>query len=170
MDKLRKIIRDLIKEESDLQMDFGDKDKARRGLIALSKGLITGDHLKYLKSSLDDVDLDETGSKSSDGEVEIFYVFEDVEYNVDINVTGEFYFTKGSSGHWGSSIDDSQAPDPDDYEDEEVLLNDEEIILSDDDDNEYEFHVSELGPDFVKNMEEFLTNYYDAYDNELSKN
>jgi len=165
---IRKIIRDIIKEE--YQTEFGDKDKARRGLIALSKGLITGDHLKYLKGSLGDADLDETGSKSSDGEVEIFYIFEDVEYSVTLNVTGEFYFTKGSSGHWGSSIDDSQAPDPDDYEDEEVLLNDEEIILSDDDDNEFEFHVSELGPDFVKNMEEFLTNYYDAYDNELSKN
>ena len=49
MDNLRKIIRDLIKEESDLQMDFGDKDKARRGLIALSKGLIPSNEIERIK-------------------------------------------------------------------------------------------------------------------------
>jgi hypothetical protein len=160
MDKLRKIIRDLIKEESDLQMDFGDKDKARRALIALSKNQIPANDRK-VDGRLSDAYRDEDGHYDEDGDIEIEFYFEGIKFNTIINVTGSYYYKKG----WGG--DYMQPPDEDMYEDEEITINDDEITVGDDDDHEYDFNNSELGPNFQKDMESFLLNYYDASESSI---
>jgi hypothetical protein len=161
MDNLRKIIRDLIKEESDLQMDFGDKDKARRGLIALSKGLIPSNEIKRIKGNLDETDRDEDGHYDEAGEVEIEYVFEHTKYDIAIAITGSYYYKAG----WGG--DYNNPPDHDTFEDEEITVDDDDFILGDDERNEYEFHASELGPSFHKDMESFLVDYYDVSESSI---
>jgi len=161
MDNLRKIIRDLIKEESDLQMDFGDKDKARRGLIALSKGLIPSNEIKRIKGNLDETYRDEDGHYDEAGEVEIEYVFEHTKYDIVIAITGSYYYKAG----WGG--DYNNPPDHDTFEDEEITVDDDDFVLGDDERNEYEFHASELGPSFHKDMESFLVDYYDASESSI---
>lgn len=163
MDKIRKIIRDILRENEseDFQTDFGDKDKARRGLIALSKGLVPSEDIKRLKGYLGEAYRDEDGHYSEDGEVEIEYVFEGVKYDIIMAITGEYYYKQG----WGG--DYMQPPDEDTYEDEDIILNDEDFILGDEERNEYEFKLNELGSTFKKDMENFLVDYYDASDSSL---
>ena len=160
MDKLRKIIRELIKEESDLQMDFGDKDKARRALIALSKNQIPKNDRK-IDGRLGEVYRDEDGHYSEDGEIEIEFYFEGTRFNTIIEVVGSYYYKKG----WGG--DYMQPPDEDTYEDEEIELTNDDITIGDDDDHEYDFNNSELGQSFQKDMESFLVNYYDASESSI---
>ena len=161
MDKLRKIIRDLIKEESDLQMDFGDKDKARRGLIALSKGLITYNDIKKIKGDLDEAYRDEDGHYDENGEVEIEYFFEGTKYDIIIDIIGSYYYKAGWEGDYNNP------PDHDTFEDEEITVDDDDFILGDDERNEYEFHASELGPSFYQDLGSFLVNYYDASESSI---
>lgn len=160
MDKLRKIIRDLIKEESELQMDFGDKDKARRALIALSKGIIPANDTK-IDGRLSEAYRDEDSHFSEDGEVEIEFHFEGVKFNIILNITGSYYYKRG----WGG--DYMQPPDEDTYEDEEITLNDDEIIINDQEDHEYEFNITDLGPSFSRDLENYLLGYYDASDSTI---
>lgn len=161
---LRKIVRQIIKEEiesQELQSEFGDKDKARRGLIALSKDLIPDGDIKNLKGSLNPEYPEESGHYSEDGEVEITYNFEGSTYTIIMSITGDYYYKEGFGGdYW-------QPPDEGEWSDEEIHLNDDEFIVGDEEDNEYEFDIKELGPKFGIDMEKFLLGYYDASDSSL---
>lgn len=160
MDKLRKIIRDLIKEESELQMDFGDKDKARRALIALSKDIIPANDIS-ISGTLGEAPRDEDGHFSEEGEVEIEFNFEGTKFNTIIDLIGSYYYKEG----WGG--DYYNPPDSDSFEDEEIDVQNDDFIVSDNDDHEYEFNISELGPTFRKDMNSFLLDYYDASDSTI---
>ncbi|MCE2742333.1 MAG: hypothetical protein LW701_01955 [Fluviicola sp.] len=160
---LRKIVRQIIKEEAEsqeLQTDFGDKDKARRALIALSKGLIPDQEIK-VQGSLSPEYPDESGHYSEDGEVEIEYSFEGSKYLLILSITGDYYYKEGFGGdYW-------QPPDEGEWSDEDITLNDDEFSVGDQDDNEYNFNVDELGSTFKRDMEKFLLGFYDAMDSSL---
>jgi hypothetical protein len=159
---IRKVIRKIIKESDEelqgLQMDFGDPDKARRGIIALSKGIIPPSDVK-VKFLLGSQEPDESGSYTKEGEVELLYNFEGVKYDTIVSITADYYFSQArfKGDYW-------QPEDPDDYEAEGINFNDEEIIIGDDERNDYEFNVSELGPNFTRDLEEFLLDYWDPQD------
>lgn len=163
MDNLRKIIRQIIKEESEFQNDFGDKENARKALISLSKGLIPISDIITLNSNLSNNFPEESGSYSQDGEVEIIFNFEGVKYDVIFNVEGSYYYREG----WGG--DYMQPADPGEYSDEEITFNEDEIIVGDQNDNEYEFSINELGSNFRNDLEKFLVDFYNPSQAEIKK-
>ena len=158
MNNIRKLIKKLIKEEIELQTDFGNPDKAKRSIIAFSKGLISKSDFK-VKFLLISVDPEETGTYYQEGQVEIEYLFEGTKYNTILEIEGEFYFTEASfkGDYW-------QPEDPNEYEAVDLQLKQEDITISDEERNDYEFLFSNLGPNFGKELSEFLLDYYDPED------
>lgn len=169
LDKIRRIISEMIESYFDDPHDFDEENankdwdelNAKKALIALSKGQVPNNKIKVLSGSLSGADFDEEGHTSSDGQVEIQWEYNDTEYTANFNIEGSFTLIKGSEGRWGSSVDDSEAPEPDDHKDEEIELLDDEIVFGDDQDNEYEFKLYELGDSFKKDMEYFFLQRYD---------
>lgn len=164
MDNLRKIIRQIIKEESEFQTDFGDREKAKKALISLSKGLIPLNDISTLHGKLsDDFPEEESGSYSQDGEVEIIFNFEGIKYSVIFDVEGSYYYREG----WGG--DYMQPADPGDYSDEKINFNEDEILVGDQDNNEYEFSINDLGSNFRTDLEKFLIDFYNPSQAEIRK-
>lgn len=164
MDNLRNIIRQIIKEESEFQTDFGDKEKAKKALISLSKGLIPINDISTLHGKLsDDFPEEESGSYTQEGEIEIIFNFEGEKYTTIFDIEGSYYYREG----WGG--DYMQPADPGEYSDEEVNFYADEIMISDQDDNEYDFTISEFGPNFRTDLEKFLIDFYDPSQAEISK-
>jgi len=155
---IRKIIKESVEELQGLQMDFGDPDKAKRGIIALSKGIISPKDIK-VDFNLGSEDPYETGNYTQEGEVELVYQFEGVTYDTIVQITADFYFTEASF-----KGDYMQPEDPDEYEAEEVNYDEDEIIIGDEEKNEYDIQVSDLGPNFKRDFEKFLFDYYDPQD------
>jgi hypothetical protein len=155
---IRKIIKESEEESEKLQMEFGDIEKAKRGIIALSKGIIPSSDYK-VKFSLGSQDPYETGSYSQEGEVELNYSFEGVKYDTIISITADFYFKQADfqGDYW-------QPADEDEYEAEEIFYDEDEIIIGDEERNEYDIQVSDLGPNFKRDLEKFLFDYYDPQD------
>lgn len=160
MNNLIKKIRQIIKEEMDLQADFGDSDKARRGIIALSKGLIPNKDLKVIDFQFGSIEPEETGSYDQEGEIDIKYVFEGTVFKVNIYASGEFYYTYNDASFKGS-YDSPPDPGEEEIEPENIYYDEDEIEVIDDQGNKFEFNVSDLTPTFKKDLGRFLFDYYD---------
>lgn len=162
---IRKIISEIISDIYDAVENQPNNDlpttQAKNALITLSMGRVPENKIQILNGNLSGADFDEDGNTSSSGEVEIGWLFEGVQYIAVFNIQGTFYLIRGDEGKWGSSVDDSRAPEPDDHSDEEIELLDDEIIFGDNKGNEFEFNINELGDEFKRNMEKFFLQRYD---------
>lgn len=159
--RIRQIISEIFEnEEMGSEMD-AKKSKAKMALIALSNGQIPDQDIKYLYGDMSGFDFDDSGYTSSSGEVEIVWIFQGEEYVIFPEVDASFYLIKGSEGRWGSSIDDSEAPEPDDHSDEEVTISGDKIVVWDGDGEEYEFPYSELNGRVKKGLERMLLDSFD---------
>lgn len=165
--KIRKIISEIYEnEEMGSELDL-KRSKAKMALISLAKGQIPAQDIKYFYGSLSGADFDDSGYTSSSGEVEIVWIFEGEEYVIMPEVDASFYYIKGSEGSWGSSIDDSEAPEPDDHSDEEVTIQDDPILVFDGDGEEYEFPEAELDKSVKKGIERMLVNRFDPLEENI---
>ena len=163
---IRKIISEMYENEG-FGTESGDKmSNAKRALIALASNQVPSKDVR-LWGSLHGADLDDSGLTGSSGEVEVDWTFEGVDYLFTCNVETSFYYTKGSSGRWGSSIDDSEAPEPDDVDDIEIDLIDDELKVYDGDGDEFTFGTDELGMDVVKGIENILEGGYDPAEEQI---
>jgi hypothetical protein len=167
---IRKSIRKIISEMFD-NGEFGTElaqktSNAKRALIALSKNMVSNKDVK-IHGLLHGADFDESGPTGSQGEVEIEWDFEGMNYSVSVEVNTDFYYTKGSSGKWGSSVDDSQAPESDDIEDVEVHIQDDEIKVYDEDGEEHAFSMRELGKGVARGLEMLILNDYDPAEEQV---
>lgn len=167
---IRKAIRNIISEiyeNEEFGTEFDPKmSNAKRALMALSNNEIPNQEVK-IYGNLHGADFDESGPTGSQGEVEIEWDFEGTNYLITVEVDTDFYYTKGSSGIWGSSIDDSEAPEPDDYEDVEVHIQDDELKVYDEDGEEYAFSIQEIGKNVVRGLEMLLMNDYDPAEEKI---
>lgn len=178
LQRIRKIINEMIHDvyeydEHDEYDEYDiDKDheeiKAKKALIALSKGRIPKDKIQVSGGNLSGANFDKEGHTSSSGEVEVRWKYGeldgnvngDTEYDAIFNVKGSFYLIKGDDGYWGSSMETSSPPEPDDHRDDKMELLDQEIIIGDDQKNQYDFKVYELGSTFKEDMENFFLSRY----------
>lgn len=168
---VRKTIRRIISEVYENQEDQNEinpmREKAKRALVALSKNEIPKSDIKYLYGHLSGADFDETGSTGHSGEVEIVWMFEGEEFAIFPDVYASFHYTEGSSGYWGSSVDDSEAPYGSESDDEEITLEGDEIVVWDGDGEEYEFQNQELGKEVKSGIENMLLDYYDPLEEQI---
>lgn len=156
---IRNIIRKIIMESENLQMDFGDPDKAKRAIIALSKGLIPKSDIDYFKGRLSPNEPEETGHFTQEGEVEISFTFEGTRYSYLTEVTGEFYYTYHEEDYFTSGSSE--------VDDETISIPDTALSFGDFEQNEFNFELSELPASFKEDMENYLLGYYDPYDGEI---
>jgi hypothetical protein len=168
---IRKAIRKIISEIYENE-DLGtgqqiNRENAKMALIALSQNQIPKNEVK-MHGVLDGADFEDSGPTGSSGEVEVDWKSDGIGYLLSCDVYTEFDYTQGSSGRWGSSIDDSEAPEPDDADNLEVHLAGDELKVYDEDGEEYAFGVSELGKEVITGIEILLLNNYDPYEEKIS--
>lgn len=167
--QIRKIIREIFENEEVSSGEMAEIEKARMAVTKLAKGEIKEEDILELDGKMHGEDYEE-GQNSTSGEVFVKWRYDDKVFNTIFELSGSYYLIKGDEGYWGSSIDDSRAPEPDEIEDgsEEIYLEDSEVILGDEEDNEYDFRLADLEPAFKANLEKFLTSRYDAGDGRIS--
>lgn len=167
--QIRKIIREIFENEEVSSGEMAEIEKARMAVTKLAKGEIKEEDILEVDGGMYQEDYSE-GQNSAEGEIFIKWKYDGKVYDTMFNVTGYYDLIKGDEGYWGSSIDDSRAPEPDEIRDgsEEVYLNDTEIILGDEERNEYDFRLADLEPSFKANLEKFLTGRYDAGDGRIN--
>lgn len=167
---IRKAIRKIISEMYEGE-EFGTEldpkmSNAKRALIALASNRVPSKDVR-LWGSLHGADFDDSGLTGSSGEVEVDWTFEGDDYSFSCDVETSFYYTKGSSGRWGSSIDDSEAPEPDDVEDIEIDLLDDELSVYDENGDDFTFSINELGNGVAKGIQDLLNRSYDPIEEQI---
>ena len=168
---IRKAIRKIISEMFENE-EFGTElaqktSNAKRALIALASNRVPSRDVR-LWGSLSGADFDESGLTGSSGEVEVDWTFEGADYSFSCDVETSFYYTKGSSGRWGSSVDDSEAPEPDDVDDIEVDLLEDRLKVYDDEGEDFTFSINELGNNVGRGIQDLLRRSYDPVEEQIS--
>lgn len=166
-ESIRRIISEILENEEPQETDDSNIDKFRRAVIALSKGDISSNDLVYIYGSLYGADMEETGHEVSNGEVEIRFIFEGVEFTIVADVQGSFYYNKGDSGVRGASVDVSIPPTPSESDNESITFRENTLHIGDDDGEYYEFPFSELGREVKRGLERFVAEYYDPIDERI---
>lgn len=167
LDAVRAVIRKMVAENMEFMSGDGGSGNAKAALVALAKGDPKAE-VAEVDGRLSGGDFGGSDFVHSSGEVYVEWRYEGATYNMALNVQGEFYLNKGSDGRWGASVDDSQAPEPDEAEDVEIHIEDDEFILGDQEGEEYRFAASDFGKDVIKGLELFLLKRYSPLDEEIS--
>jgi hypothetical protein len=163
--EIQKIIREIFQNEEVSSDEMALIEKAKAAVTALANNKIKDEDILEMDGKMYGDDYRE-GENSTEGEVFVKWKYEDKVYDTIFMVSGTYDLIKGDEGYWGSSIDDSRAPEPDEVVDgsESINLEDTEVIISDEERNEYDFRLADLEPDFRVKLEKFLTKRYDAGD------
>lgn len=166
--QIRNLIREIFENEEASSSEMVEIQKAKEAVTKLAFGEISDEDILEMDGKMYGEDYDE-GENSTEGEVFVKWRHEGKIYDTIFAVSGTFDLIKGDEGYWGSSIDDSRAPEPDEIRDgsERVYLEDTEVIVSDEERNEYDFRLADLNPEFKKKLERFLTKRYDAGDGSI---
>lgn len=160
-EKIRQIIFEILENDENQQLIGSMSEKAKNAIVALADNLIPSQDIKYIYGSLTGANFDDSGQESQYGEVEIVWVYEGDEFVTFLDVDASFYYSEGSSGRWGSSVDDSEAPYDGEASDETISLSNDEIAVYDFDGEEHEFSEPQFVSQIKSKLENMLLGYYD---------